>query len=79
MLSSLRDLRVATELFAGFGVVRPLLAAIVGVTELGAPRRTLDATASDLVATSTLPRLTPPHLPAPRRTRWGAAGRAPAH
>ncbi|WP_337060847.1 methyl-accepting chemotaxis protein [Kineococcus sp. G2] len=52
MISSLRDLRVATKLFAGFGVVCLLLAAIVGVgiTKLGASQRTLASMADDGLA-----------------------------
>ncbi|WP_432501409.1 methyl-accepting chemotaxis protein [Kineococcus arenarius] len=48
MISSLRDLRVATKLFAGFGVVCLLLAAIVGVgiVKLGASQCTLDTMAN---------------------------------
>ncbi|WP_432546570.1 methyl-accepting chemotaxis protein [Kineococcus sp. SYSU DK004] len=47
MLSRLRDLRVATKLFAGFGVVCLLLTAVValGIVKLGTSQRTLEAMA----------------------------------
>ncbi|WP_369054510.1 methyl-accepting chemotaxis protein [Kineococcus terrestris] len=48
MLSRLRDLRVATKLFAGFGVVCLLMVAVValGIAKLGTSQRTLETMAT---------------------------------